>query len=138
MYIVAHFAEAQKNLADVSKKTTTSDTGPVQTSPARFDPETSTLSIQGKEFRVSKTRNTDAHYLLTILFRSPNETWAFDQIWEDPYFHSHNQKYNPKTDWRKIYYAGYSVNEKVQKATTIQDFLNLSKTSVSISKQYLG
>ena len=33
--------------------------------------------------------------------------------------------------------AAYSVNEKVAKKTTIEDFLVIAKTSVSINKKYL-
>jgi hypothetical protein len=106
--------------------------------PAKFDIDTSILDVQGKQMLISKTKNSDAHYLLSILFKDPDKTWPFDDIWEDPYFHSRNARYDPKTDWRKIYYAGYSVNEKVQKATTIPDFLDLSKTAMAVQKKYLG
>jgi len=102
-----------------------------------FDSKKSILFFESKQIEISKTRDSDPHYLLCILFKDKTKSWAFDEIWEDAYFHSNNSKYDPKTDWRKIYYAGYSVNEKVEKATTNKDFLALTKTSMSINNDYL-
>jgi hypothetical protein len=102
-----------------------------------FNTETSTLNFRNERIEISKNRNSDPHYLLSIIFKDPSKVWAFDEIWEDPYFRSHNGTYNPKTDWRKIYNAGYSVNERVQKATKTRGFLDLSKTSIQVSRDFL-
>ena len=102
-----------------------------------FDKNTSVLCFQGKEIEISKTMDSDPHYLLSILFRDKQKTWACDEIWEDPYF-SREREYKSETDWRKIYNAGYSVNEKIAKATMIDDFLDVAKTAVSINKKYLA
>jgi hypothetical protein len=103
-----------------------------------FDPKTSNLSLLGNTIEISKTKDSDPHYLLEILFKDKEKVWAYDEIWEDPYFHSREAEYDPQKDWRKIYHAARSVNEKVAKATTISDFLDFSKTAVSIDKKYLS
>jgi len=108
-----------------------------ESGPARFDSQSSILFLSGRPVMISRNRNSDPHYLLEIIFREPTKTWAYDEIWEDPFFHSRNVQYDPKKDWRKIYYAGYSVNEKIEKGLTIKDFLDVTKTTVSINKKYL-
>lgn len=37
----------------------------------------------------------------------------------------------------KIYNAGYDINEKVAKETTIKDFLDITKTTIRIKEKYL-
>lgn len=103
-----------------------------------FDVKESKLRFKGKKIEISKTKNSDPHYLLTLIFRDKEKEWAYDEIWEDPYFRSRNKEFDPNEDWRKIYNAGYSVNGKVERATTIKDFLDVRKTSVSINRKYLG
>lgn len=105
--------------------------------PSTFDEGSSMLSVNGKQVEVSKSKDSDPHYLLAILFREPNRDWAYDEVWEDEYFVRKDREYDQKTDWRKIYNAGYSVNEKVAKATTLDDFLVVTKTSVAVNKKYL-
>jgi hypothetical protein len=102
-----------------------------------FDSSTSLLLFNSKTIEISKTKNSDSHYLLDILFKNKEKVWACDEIWEDPYFHSENKEYDPKTDWRKIYNSARLINEKVAIETTIKDFLNSTKTSVSINKKYI-
>lgn len=102
-----------------------------------FDAERSALTFQGKSIEISKSKNSDPHYLLAVVFKDKSKVWAYDEIWDDMYFQRMHQKYDPKKDWRKIYNAAYSVNEKVAKATTVADFLDISKTEVSINKAYL-
>lgn len=102
-----------------------------------FDEATSSLTFNGKNIEISKTKDSDPHYLLTILFRDKHKVWAYDEIREDVLFQARGKKYNPHKDWRKIYNAAYSVNNKVQKATQISDFLNATKTSVAIKRPYL-
>ena len=103
-----------------------------------FDKKKSVLTFKGKKIEISKTKNSDPHYLLALLFKDKSKELAYDEIWESPYFQSQNTEYDPKNDWRKIYNAAYSVNEKVAKMTTIQDFLDISKTAISINKNYLS
>ncbi len=103
-----------------------------------FDEGNSTLSFSGAKIEISKSKNSDPHYLLTIMFRDPKKTWAMDEIWEDELFKRRGKRFNPKTDWRKIYNAAYSTNEKVQKTTTISDFLEVTKTSVAIKRLYIS
>ena len=103
-----------------------------------FDAVNSVLNLNKKRIEVSKTKNSDPHYLLTILFRDKQKVWAYDEVWNDPFFRLPGKEYDPREDWRKIYNAGYSVNEKVAKATTINDFLGITKTEISITKKYLS
>lgn len=102
-----------------------------------FNVQTSRLEFNNKKILISKTKDSDPHYLLTLLFEDKDRNWAYDELWDSPYFHSNSEVYDPKNDWRKIYNAGYSVNEKVAKATTINDFLIVKKTAISINRKYL-
>ncbi len=103
-----------------------------------FDPETSILNFKGIDIEISKTKNNNPHYLLKLIFEDKEKEWFYDEIWEDPYFKSENDTYDKKRNWRKIYNAGYSINEKVAKNTETQDFLKVTKTSVSINKKYIN
>lgn len=124
MHILANFPAARAALAQASP----------EQMPPQFDLDSSTLNIHGKAVLISKSKNSDAHYLLSIIFRDPKRTWAMDEIWEDTLFNRKNKRFNPKTDWRKIYNAAYAANGKVQKITTIKDFLDVTKTSVAVKR----
>jgi hypothetical protein len=103
-----------------------------------FDPSTSILGFANHSIEISKNKNTDAHYLLAILSKDLAKDWACDEVWENDFFRSGNREYSPTEDWKKIYNAGASVNSRIEKATSIKDFLRVTKTSVSINKKYLN
>ena len=96
-----------------------------------FKDDKSTLSFDNKEIIISKTRNSNGHYLLKTIFKNKNKIWEYDEIaedWTDEY---------KKSDWSRYYNAGYKVNEKVAKETTIKDFLVITNKTVCINKKYL-
>lgn len=96
-----------------------------------FDNEKSILFFNNKEVTISKTRNSNGHYLLKTIFKDKNKVWEFDEIsedWSDEY---------KKDDWARYYNAGYAVNVKVAKETTIKDFLDITSKTVGINKKYL-
>lgn len=96
-----------------------------------FDGKNSTLYFNKKEIIISKTRNSNGHYLLKTIFKNKNKVWEFDEIAED-----WNDEYE-KDSWNRYYNAGYTVNEKVAKETTIKDFLDITNKTVAINKKYL-
>lgn len=112
--------------------------GKVKSATTSFDQSTSILCFADHSIEISKNKNTDAHYLLTILSEEMSRDWACDEIWESDFFRSGNREYDPTEDWKKIYNAGASVNTRIEKATQIKDFLKVTKTSVSINKKYLN
>lgn len=96
-----------------------------------FDDKKSILSFNNKEIEISKTRNSNGHYLLKTIFKEKGKVWEFDEIaedWEDEY---------KKDGWNRYYNAGYAVNEKIAKETTIKDFLSITSKTVSINEKYL-
>lgn len=118
-------------------KESSADAASAEQGVSSFDVKNSLLAFNGKSIEISKTKNSDPHYLLAVIFKEKERTWAYDEIWEDPYFGRNHTDYNPKKDKNKIYNAAYSVNEKVAKATTVRDFLDITTTTVSINKSYL-
>lgn len=95
-----------------------------------FDDKKSILSFSNKEIKISKTRNSNGHYLLKSIFKDKNKIWEYDEIAED-----WTEEYK-KDDWYRYYNAGYKVNEKVAKETTIKDFLIITNKTVGINKKY--
>jgi len=96
-----------------------------------FDLKRSILSFKGKDIVIAKSKNTNPHYLLETIFKDKKKTWGYDEIAEDwEYLYK-------KEDWKRYYYASYSVNEKVEKKTGISDFLDITNKSVCIKKEYL-
>jgi len=89
------------------------------------------LLFLGKEILISKSKDSDPYYLLKTLFKDREKLWNYDEIAED-----WGNGYE-KNSWSKYYNAGYKVNEKVAKETTIKDFLELSRKAVSINKKYI-
>lgn len=106
--------------------------------PLSFDADTSILVVDNKIVVISKTKNSDPHYLLSLIFTDPAKTWNYDEIWADPYFKSREdgKPYNPKTEWRKIYNAARSANHKIAQETGVKDFLSFNKTTIAITKTY--
>lgn len=102
-----------------------------------FDQDTSTLHFLSHSIVISKTKNSDAHYLLAIIFQEKDREWDIPEIREDTRLAYSGKSYDTKKDWRKIYNAGREVNDKVAKKTAVEDFLALSKMTISIKKKYL-
>lgn len=96
-----------------------------------FNSKESILSFKGKEIEISKSKNTNPHYLLETLFKDKEKAWSYDEVAED-----WSQDYG-RDSWTQYYNAGYSVNEKIEKKTGIKDFLILTNKSVTINKRYL-
>ncbi len=96
-----------------------------------FNDKESILSFNNKEIKISKTINSNGHYLLKTIFKDKNKVWEYDEIAED-----WTEDYK-KDDGSKYYYAGYTVNGKVAKETTIKDFLIITSKMVHINKKYL-
>lgn len=104
-----------------------------------FDVDYSALSLENDErIIISKTKKTDAHTLLTILFKdhlSTNKEWNCDELWEA--FGNDIIDYKGDDDqWRKFYYAAYKINV-ILKNRGFEEFIHASKTSLFINKNYL-
>lgn len=96
-----------------------------------FDHTASILTFQGKEILIAKSKDTDPHYLLQTLFTDLKKLWNYDEIaadWKTAF---------DKTKWKRFYNAAHKVNQKIAETTTIKDFLEASKKTVSVNKKYL-
>lgn len=96
-----------------------------------FNNNKSTLSFNNKEIKISKTRNSNGHYLLKTIFKNKSKIWGYDEIaddWTDTY---------EKDDWTRYYNAGYKVNITIAIETTIKDFLIITNKTACINKKYL-
>ena len=101
-----------------------------------FDSDKSLLYFQEKEIHISlKNDKTNAHYILEHIFKSDDlrQQFPFSEIAEDTFKENND-------NWRKYYRACKDINDKVYKATKIDDFLEFSsgKTAwVKINEKYL-
>ncbi|HOX10817.1 MAG TPA: hypothetical protein P5323_04045 [Candidatus Moranbacteria bacterium] len=101
-----------------------------------FDFNKSLLYFQEKEIHISlKNDKTNAHYILEHIFKSKDlsQQFPFSEIAEDTFKETND-------NWRKYYRACKDINDKVYKATKIDDFLEYSsgKTAwVKINEKYL-
>ncbi|MFZ2154358.1 MAG: hypothetical protein WAV16_03960, partial [Candidatus Moraniibacteriota bacterium] len=66
---------------------------------SNFDEIKSILHFNKKEIIISKTRNSNGHYLLKTLFKDKNRIWEFDEVAED-----WNDEYK-KDSWNRYYNA---------------------------------
>src|SRR3990167_1684985 len=123
-----------KAMAEIDAKYKT----PARTSisqPASFDSKTSQLNFQTNKITISKTNNSNPHYLLKAIFKAPAKLWAVDEIWEKLF--GKNIEYNPRKHWKKMYNATYDLNEEIAKQTRIRDFVIMKKTTLQLNKKYL-
>lgn len=99
--------------------------------PLNFDVTSSILTFQGKEILIARSKNTDPHYLLQTLFADLKKLWNYDEVatdWKTDF---------DKTKWKRFYNAAYKVNQKIAEKTTIKDFLEATKKTVSVNRKYL-
>lgn len=88
------------------------------------------------QHKVQVPKDTDQSELCRVIFsdkESMTKQWGYDEIhksWKGI------DNYNPK-NWAKFYHAAYAVNEKIEKATQIKNFLMPTKKEVSINEIYL-
>jgi hypothetical protein len=88
------------------------------------------LNFQGKSIQFQI--DTDPYYLLKTIFKNPTKIWNYDEIADD-----WGLSYEEKPPWKRFYNAGYQVNTKIAKETTVKDFLKLTKKTVNINQKYL-
>ncbi|MEX1013733.1 MAG: hypothetical protein WDZ80_01065 [Candidatus Paceibacterota bacterium] len=91
------------------------------------------LNLNNKEIVISKSKDSNPHYLLKTIFKNPHKIWGYDEIWEDWYSEDEYES----SKWSKFYNAGYSTNAKIAQETNVKDFLDLTKTTIKINEKYL-
>ena len=97
-----------------------------------YDVATSILSFIGKAVVISARVESDAHDLLSTIFKDRNKTWEAYEVIDDWGYHEDEEV--PKN---KVYQAGKAVNRIVAQHTTVKDFLVVTTKNVSINKAYL-
>ena len=98
-----------------------------------FNPTTSILYFAGVEIVISKTSNSDPHYLLKTLFKNKKKVWNTDEILDDWDFDTEE-----RPPLKKAYHAGKKVNSIVAQNTRIKDFLTVTTKAVIINKKYMS
>jgi hypothetical protein len=88
------------------------------------------LNFQGKSIQFQI--DTDPYYLLKTIFKNPTKIWNYDEIADD-----WGLSYEEKPPWKRFYNAGYQINTKIAKETTVKDFLKLTNKTVNINQKYL-
>jgi hypothetical protein len=88
------------------------------------------LNFQGKSIQFQI--DTDPYYLLKTIFKNPTKIWNYDEIADD-----WGLSDEEKPPWKRFYNAGYQVNTKIAKETTVKDFLKLTNKTVNINQKYL-
>lgn len=99
-----------------------------------FDPKTSKLAFNGATLVISKTRDSQQHYLLKALFSNPKKEWDLDELWEK---FSGEKDYRQSTHWKKLYNLVSAINTKIAVQTQIRDLILMNKSSLSINAKYL-
>lgn len=104
-----------------------------------FDPESSVLTVSGKAIEIKlKNDNPNSYYVLELMFKDEKKL-------EDRFYYSEMKDELLDTplgdkDWRAIYRACKDIQEKVRKATKIEDFL-IIKTGesgyIQVNSDYL-
>ena len=103
--------------------------------PTAFNPKTSELVFQVHRAIISKTLDSNPHYLLKAVFKAPTKVWDVDELWEKLFGKS--IEYNPRKHWKKLNNATYDLNEEIAKQTRIRDFVIMKKTTLQLNKKYL-
>jgi hypothetical protein len=88
------------------------------------------LNFMGKSIQFQI--DTYPYYLLKTIFKNPTKIWNYDEIADD-----WGLSYEEKPPWKRFYNAGYQVNTKIAKETTVKDFLKLTNKTVNINQKYL-
>lgn len=102
---------------------------------SEFSFDKNSLEYNEKTLSVSKPKNARYYFLLKTLLENKERVWNYDELWEK-LFGADENGYDPK-NWRKIYEAAYTLNEKIAKETTIPDFLEVTKTTIQINTRYI-
>jgi len=105
---------------------------PVEHGKLDFDVATSTLAFLGEAITISARVQSDAHDLLSTLFKDRNKEWQVYEVVEDWGFHEDEDV--PKN---KVYQAGKAVNRIVAQHTKVKDFIIVNTKIVAINKVYL-
>lgn len=105
--------------------------------PAAYDPKTRTIFFAEEAIRFKK----DAPFtpaLCDVVFSKPDKLWTLKElqtIWDDLYEYLGNER---PSDWHRVYEAFNRLNERVRKATGIDDLFVFSTKSVRLNKKYLA
>ncbi len=104
--------------------------------PPTYDKKNRTIFFADEAIRF----RADASYtagVLAMIFDKPEKLWKlkdFMKVWDDYYEYIGADKPN---DWAKIHQTFKRINERVEKATGIDDLFKFSTTSVRLNPVYL-
>jgi len=100
-----------------------------------YDDKSGYLFFNDKaKIKISKSKNTNQHYLLKTLFKNKTKIWSVDEIKEDQ---DPNLCKEIKVNWKSTYFACRDVNEKVAMETLIPNFILFSEKTVCINTDYI-
>lgn len=94
-----------------------------------FDPIESIFSFGDIKILVSKTKNSRAHQLMSLISTNFSKEWHTDEIVD-----ALNDEY---LDGEKIYQAALRINEQIAKGSDIKDLLDASRKKIAVKRQYL-
>ncbi len=67
---------------------------------------------------------------------NPQKTWHYDEVWWE-LFETHYPKNPTEADAKKIYNAAYDLNQLIAQQTTINDFVDVTMTTLRVNEKYL-
>ena len=101
----------------------------------QFSFKNGVLHFKGAEILISKTKRRSAPLqILETVIKDPDRVWNYDEIWED--WGERPEDYN-STMWPKFYHASHAINRKIAQKTVIDNFLEVTNSTVNINKKYL-
>ncbi|PLX27556.1 hypothetical protein C0581_03350 [Candidatus Parcubacteria bacterium] len=92
-----------------------------------FNNVTSVLTINNKEVLISKTKNSQPHYLLSIISKDWEKDWNADQIADG--------LGDNEINGEKYYQAGIRINHSIASETGIKKFLIVSRKKIQLNPQ---
>ena len=104
--------------------------------PATYDKKKRTIFFADEAIRFK----ADAPFtpaLCDVIFSKPNKFWTLKElqtVWDDLYEYLGNER---PTDWHRVYEAVRRVNERVRKATGVEDLFAFSTKAVRLNKKYI-
>ncbi len=105
---------------------------------ATYNPDTKTLIFKQKKIIITKRAQSYAADLLETLFfkKTIGELWDFYDVIKE-WDQSMETEDISEDEKARVYQAGVSVNEKVEKKTDCNDFLVITTKDVKINPRYL-
>lgn len=95
------------------------------------------LNFWGARITIAKSRNSNEHRLLALLFTDREKEWSCEEIWEHTLGLGNEVGYYDRNKWKQLVRPAYVVSKKVLSATRDEKFLVVTDESIRINPRYV-